>query len=62
MRFTAMCAARGLPAHRIGAVDSGLGADTGYADQQVLQMGDVVVTLAQIRKAHDATFPALFGA
>ena len=62
MRFTAMCAARGLPAHRIGAVDSGLGADTGYADQQVLQMGDVVVTLAQIREAHDATFPALFGA
>ncbi|MEX1210128.1 MAG: phosphoribosylformylglycinamidine synthase subunit PurL, partial [Candidatus Nanopelagicales bacterium] len=61
MRFTAMCAARGLPAHRIGAVDSGLGADTGYADQQVLQMGDVVVTLAQIREAHDATFPALFG-
>ena len=61
MRFTAMCAARGLPAHRIGAVDSGLGADVGYPGQQVLQIGEVVVTLSELREAHESTFPAYFG-
>ena len=61
MRFTAMCAARGLPAHRIGAVDSGLGADVGYPDQQVLQIGEVVVALSELREAYESTFPAHFG-
>ena len=61
MRFTAMCAARGLPAHRIGAVDSGLGADAGYPGEQVLQVGDFVVPLEELRDAHEGTFPAYFG-
>ncbi len=30
MRFTDMCAARGMPATRIGVVDSGLGAEVGF--------------------------------
>jgi hypothetical protein len=55
-----MCAARGLPAHRIGAVDSGLGADVGHAGEQVLQFGDVVLTLAELREVHEATFPSYF--
>ena len=61
MRFTAMCAARGLPAHRIGAVDSGLGADSGHPGEQVLQVGDVVLTLDELRDAHESTFPSYFG-
>ena len=61
MRFTAMCAARGMPAHRIGAVDSGLGADAGYTGEQVLQVGDIVVPLDELREAHEGTFPAYFG-
>jgi phosphoribosylformylglycinamidine synthase len=61
MRFTAMCAARGLPAHRIGAVDSGLGGDVGHSGEQVLQFGDVVLTLDELRDAHESTFPSYFG-
>ena len=61
LRFTEMCAARRLPAHRIGVVDSGLGADAGYPGEQVLQLGDVTVTLDEVREAHESTFPRYFG-
>ncbi|MEK9809071.1 MAG: phosphoribosylformylglycinamidine synthase subunit PurL [Candidatus Nanopelagicales bacterium] len=54
-RFTEMCAARGLPAYRIGVVDSG------PTDEQVLQIDDVVVTLGELREAHESTFPNFFG-
>jgi len=62
MRFTAMCAERGLPAHRIGAVDSGLGADAGYPGEQVLEFtGQFTVSLAELRESHESTFPRYFG-
>ena len=54
-RFTEVCAAHGLPAYRIGVVDSG------HADEQVLQIDDVVVTLGELREAHESTFPNFFG-
>jgi phosphoribosylformylglycinamidine synthase subunit PurL len=70
LRFTEMCAARGLPATRIGVVDSGLGADAGHPDEQVLQIGGLApgvaggetltLTLAELATAHEATLPALF--
>ena len=62
LRFTEMCAARGVPAHRVGVVDSGLGPDTGYTPgTQVLQFGEYfTVTLDRLREAHDGTLPALF--
>jgi phosphoribosylformylglycinamidine synthase II len=62
MRFTEMCAARGVPAHRVGVVDSDLGVDAGYSDEtQVLQFGDYfTVTLDRLREAHSGTLPALF--
>ncbi|MCF8539679.1 MAG: phosphoribosylformylglycinamidine synthase subunit PurL, partial [Candidatus Nanopelagicales bacterium] len=61
LRFTEMCAARGLPAHRVGVVDSGLGADSGFPGEQVIVMGDLfTVTLAALRETHEATLPALF--
>jgi phosphoribosylformylglycinamidine synthase len=60
LRFTEMCAARGLPAARIGVVDSGLGPDAGFpAGTQVLAVGDLfAVDLADLRAAHEATLPA----
>lgn len=60
LRFTEMCAARGLPAERIGVVDSGLGADAGFADgQQVLQFGELfTVSLDELREVHERTIPA----
>ena len=66
MRFTEMCAARGLPATRIGVVDSGLGAEEGYSGEgaagQVLQLtGHFTVSLADLRAAREATLPELFG-
>ncbi|MFM8774954.1 MAG: phosphoribosylformylglycinamidine synthase subunit PurL [Actinomycetota bacterium] len=62
MRFTAMCAARGMPAHRIGAVDSGLGADAGYPGEQVLEFTDVFsIPFAELRESHESTFPRYFG-
>ena len=66
MRFTEMCAARGLPATRIGVGDSGLGAEEGYSGEgdagQVLQLtGHFTVSLADLRAAREATFPELFG-
>ncbi len=63
LRFTEMCAARGLPAHRIGVVDSELGADAGYPGQQVLQISDLLtVTIDELRAAHTATLPAILNA
>ncbi|MDP4803884.1 MAG: AIR synthase related protein, partial [Candidatus Nanopelagicales bacterium] len=63
MRFTEMCAARGLPAFRVGVVDSGLGADAGFdATTQVLQFGDLfAVRIEEIRALHESVLPALFG-
>ena len=63
LRFTEMCAARGLPAHRVGVVDSGLGADSGLPGEQVIVIGDLfTVTLSELREIHEATLPALFNA
>ncbi len=64
-RFTAMCAARGLPAVRIGAVDSGLGADAGHPGEQVLTVDGVygetvVLPLEQMRAIRERTLPDLF--
>mgnify|MGYP000966936450 FL=1 len=58
-----MCAARGLPAVRIGVVDSGLAADAG---EQVLTVAvpdddDLVIGLAEMTATHNALFPELFG-
>jgi phosphoribosylformylglycinamidine synthase subunit PurL len=63
MRFTEMCAARGLPAFRVGVVDSGLGADAGFgATTQVLQFGDLfTVDIEEVRALHESVLPALFG-
>jgi phosphoribosylformylglycinamidine synthase subunit PurL len=61
LRFTEMCAARGLPAHRVGVVDSGLGADAGQPGEQVIVMGDYfTIPLTKLRETHQATLPALF--
>jgi phosphoribosylformylglycinamidine synthase len=64
LRFTEMCAARGLPAHRIGVVDSGLGEEAGLASgTQVLQLSDqFTVPLAELREAHERTLPAVLQA
>ncbi|MDP1877008.1 MAG: phosphoribosylformylglycinamidine synthase subunit PurL [Actinomycetota bacterium] len=64
LRFTEMCQARGLPAHRVGVVDSGLGADAGFAPgTQVLQVGDLfTVALDELRQAHEGTIPAALSA
>ncbi len=64
-RFTAMCGARRLPAVRIGAVDSGLGADHGHDGSQVLAVdrvyGDtVVVPLAELRAVRSDVLARLF--
>ena len=65
LRFTEMCGARGFPAERIGVVDSGLGADRGQPDAQVLVIGNVqgeeiVLDLAELREAYEATLPGIF--
>ena len=61
MRFTEMCAARGVAAHRVGVVDSGLGADAGVPDgTQVLQFGDYfTISLERLHDVHSRTLPAL---
>ena len=62
LRFTDMCAARQQPLARIGVVDSQLGADAGHPGEQVLSFNDLfTVTLAEVRRAHDATLPAVLG-
>jgi phosphoribosylformylglycinamidine synthase len=59
LRFTEMCAARGLPAQRIGVVDSGLGPDAGFAaGTQVLELSNLfTMTLDELRVAHERTLP-----
>ncbi|TAK70465.1 MAG: phosphoribosylformylglycinamidine synthase subunit PurL [Actinomycetota bacterium] len=58
LRFTDMCAARGVPAERIGVVDSGLGGGS----SQVLELsGQFTVGLDELRAAHEGTLPGLFG-
>ena len=55
LRFTEMCSARGLPCARIGVTD-------GAGDTASLEVQDVLsVPLAELRTAHEATLPALFG-
>ncbi len=63
LRFTEMCAARNFPCMRIGVVDSGLGADAGFAQgTQVMQFGeDFTIELTELADAHTATLPELFG-
>jgi len=51
LRFTEMCTARGLPCARIGVTDG-----TSLEVQDVLS-----VPLEELRTAHEATLPALFG-
>jgi phosphoribosylformylglycinamidine synthase len=59
LRFSEMCKARGLPAQRIGVVDSGLGPEVGAASGvQVLQISDfLVVSLDELRVAHRGVLP-----
>ena len=66
LRFTEMCGARGFPAERIGVVDSGLGADRGREQEQLLVIGNVngaeiELGLSELREAYEATLPAIFG-
>jgi phosphoribosylformylglycinamidine synthase len=56
-----MCEARDFPASRVGVVDSGLGADEGFDDQVLQVTGLFTLPLAELRRAHEATLPALFG-
>jgi phosphoribosylformylglycinamidine synthase II len=51
LRFTEMCAARGLPCVRIGVTDG-----TALAVQDVLEL-----PLDELREAHEGTLPRLFG-
>ena len=62
LRFSEMCGARGVSAHRVGVVDSALGPDAGYPDgTQVLQFGEYfTITLDELREVHEQTLPALF--
>jgi phosphoribosylformylglycinamidine synthase len=52
VRFTDMCTARGVPAARIGVVDSQIG---GLEVQ-----GHFVVPIDELRATSEGTFPALF--
>ncbi|MFD7666369.1 phosphoribosylformylglycinamidine synthase subunit PurL [Streptomyces sp. NPDC059788] len=51
LRFTDMCGARGLPATRIGVVDG----------DAIDVQGQFTLSLSELREAHEATLPALFG-
>ncbi|WP_166352345.1 phosphoribosylformylglycinamidine synthase subunit PurL [Phytoactinopolyspora limicola] len=53
VRFTGMCAARGVPHERIGVVD-----DADALDVQ----GQFTIGLDELRAAHEGTLPAAFGA
>ncbi|WP_019431947.1 phosphoribosylformylglycinamidine synthase subunit PurL [Streptomyces sp. AA0539] len=50
-RFTDMCAARGLPAARVGVIDG----------EAIEVQGVFGIPLAELRAAREATLPALFG-
>jgi len=58
LRFSEMCAARGVAAYRIGVVDSGLATEHDVAPgTQVLEMtGQFAVALADLRSAHQSAF------
>ncbi|MFI0737794.1 phosphoribosylformylglycinamidine synthase subunit PurL [Streptomyces sp. NPDC021100] len=51
LRFTDMCGARGLPATRVGVVDG----------ESLEVQGHFELPLAELREAHEATLPGLFG-
>ena len=51
LRFTDMCVFRGLPVARIGVVDG----------TELEVQGQFSIPLDELRRAHTATFPALFG-
>ena len=51
VRFNDMCAARGMPAARIGVVDG----------EELEIQGQFTLPLDELRAAHTATLPALFG-
>ncbi|WP_019547973.1 phosphoribosylformylglycinamidine synthase subunit PurL [Streptomyces sulphureus] len=51
VRFNDMCAARGMPAARIGVVDG----------EELEVQGQFTLPLDELRTAHTATLPALFG-
>ncbi|SER49440.1 phosphoribosylformylglycinamidine synthase subunit PurL [Streptomyces qinglanensis] len=51
VRFTDMCAARGLPAARIGVVDG----------EALEVQGQFSLPLAELRRHHEGTIPELFG-
>ncbi|MGW8380444.1 phosphoribosylformylglycinamidine synthase subunit PurL [Streptomyces sp. ODS28] len=51
VRFTEMCAARGLPAARIGVVDG----------EDIEVQGQFTLPLSELREAYEATLPELFG-
>jgi len=53
VRFTDMCTARGVPAARIGVVDSTL--------EGLEFQGQFIVPLTELRDASEGTFPSLFG-
>ena len=55
LRFTDMCVARHVPVARVGVVD-GVGEDARLEVQ-----GLFAVTVDELRAAHEATLPALFG-
>jgi phosphoribosylformylglycinamidine synthase len=56
VRFTDMCAARGIPFARIGVVDDG---DPDQGGAPVLDVqGLFTVPLAELREAHERTLPA----
>ena len=65
LRFTEMCAARQMPATRIGVVDSALGTETGHAGQVLAIDGvygeTVTLTIDELRATSEATLPRLFG-
>lgn len=62
-RFLDLCTQKSVPHVQIGVVDSALGAESGDgAGTQVLQFGDeFTVTLDDLRTAHTALLPSLFG-
>ena len=61
LRFTQMCEARGLPAYRIGVVDSGLADQAGLpSGVQVIEFsGYLTITLDELRRAHESTLPSV---
>ncbi|WP_037613976.1 phosphoribosylformylglycinamidine synthase subunit PurL [Streptomyces albus] len=51
VRFTDMCAARGMPAARIGVVDG----------EAIEVQGQFTLPMEELREAHEGTLPRLFG-